>query len=503
MTICTLSALLLATPFAADLLDVAVRLAPLIQQIGPVIQQFLAEEPSPQRACAFEQAVQKLLRQVGREIVAWVYNRLEDLEPQPLPAQLWWEGDCYRLRTRTANRSVATLFGTIVLWRFRYEPLESGLACIFPLEIRLGIEAARATPALAERVGQWSAQHTQKTVWELLRRAHGVAWSVKTLRKVTASLSAGLAPLRQAAQVQQVLAWLGEAQDSRGPHRPVLSVGRDGIFVPLRHDGQYHEGATATVSVLDRRGRRLGTVYLGHMPEPGQTTLSQQLTALLHEVLGQWQGRLPRLEYVTDGGHHPTEYYHQVLKKMRDPHRPGHKLDWQWVLDYYHACGYITKMAEALFGAGTREANAWAHKMRHWLQHKRHGLFRVLHSAAAHRVLWELSAEEAQAYDKAYAYLRKRMQFMDYAAYRSRGLTIGSGVTEAACKILFTQRMKQSGMTWLLEGGQVIVDLRVLWLSGVWSQVHQAYLAAKPQPETQSNMGSKRPILEKLGTKAA
>jgi hypothetical protein len=296
MTICTLSALLLATPFAADLLDLAVRLVPLIQQIGQVIQVFRAEEPSPQRACEFEQALQKRLRQVGREMVAWVYNNFEDQQAPPLPEHLWFEGECYRLRTRTANRSLATLFGTIVLWRFRYEPLERGLVCIFPLEIRLGIEAARATPALAERVGQWSAQHTHKTVLELLRREHGVAWSVKTLRKVTASLSAGLAPLRQAAQVQQVLDWLREAQDSRGPHRPVLSVGRDGIFVPLRHDGEYHEGATATVTVLDRRGRRLGTVYLGHMPEPGQTTLSQQLTALLQEVLGQWQDPLPRLE---------------------------------------------------------------------------------------------------------------------------------------------------------------------------------------------------------------
>jgi hypothetical protein len=95
------------------------------------------------------------------------------------------------------------------------------------------------------------------------------------------------------------------------------------------------------------------------------------------------------------------------------------------------------------------------------------------------------------------------MRFMDYAAYRGRGLTIGSGVTEAACKILFTQRMKQSGMTWLLEGGQVIVDLRVLWLSGVWNQVHQSYLAAKPQPETKVNLGSKRPTMEKTTKIAA
>ena len=39
-----------------------------------------------------------------------------------------------------------------------------------------------------------------------------------------------------------------------------------------------------------------------------------------------------------------------------------------------------------------------------------------------------------------------------------------------------------------LEGGQVIVDLRVVWLSGVWSEVHQRYLASKPMPDTQADM---------------
>jgi hypothetical protein len=487
MSICTLSVLLLATPFATELLDLSWRLLPLVRQVGELIERFRAAEPTPHGALQFEQALQDLLRQVGREIVGWVYNSLEAEQAAALPAQIWFEGECYRRRTRTANRKLATLFGVIVLWRFRYEPLEAGLKSIFPLEIRLGIEAARATPALATRVGQWLAQYTQQTVLELLRRDQGVSWAVKTLRKVMASLSAGMAEFRQKAQVEQVLAWLQQAHDSSGAHRPVLSVGRDGVFVPLRKDREYHEGATATVSVLDRSGRRLGTVYLGRMPEPGQTTLSQQLTALLHEVLVGWKGLMPRLEYVTDGGHHQTEYYRQVLKKMADPRRPGHTLDWQWVVDFYHACGYISKIAEALFGVGTRQAGAWSHKMRHWLQHKRHGIFRVLHSAAAHHRLWVLTAEEERAYAKAYAYLRRRIRFMDYAGYRRLGLAIGSGVTEAACKTVFTQRLKQSGMTWSQAGGELVVSLRVIWLSGVWPQVHGAFLAAKPLPQTRTN----------------
>ena len=30
--------------------------------------------------------------------------------------------------------------------------------------------------------------------------------------------------------------------------------------------------------------------------------------------------------------------------------------------------------------------------------------------------------------------------------------------------------------------------LRVVWLSGVWSEVHQRYLASKPMPDTQADM---------------
>jgi hypothetical protein len=77
---------------------------------------------------------------------------------------------------------------------------------------------------------------------------------------------------------------------------------------------------------------------------------------------------------------------------------------------------------------------------------------------------------------------------MRYRHYRSQGLPIGSGITEAACKMVFTQRLKCSGMSWTIAGGQVIVDLRVIWLSGVWSEVHQRYLASKPMPDTQADM---------------
>jgi hypothetical protein len=114
--------------------------------------------------------------------------------------------------------------------------------------------------------------------------------------------------------------------------------------VPIRKDKKYREAATATLAVLDRAGRRWGTVYRGQMPEPGQATLTQQRTAVLAAVVHAWQGPLPRWHYVTDGGPHPNAYFVATLQNMLHP-RTGQPLAWQWVLDYDHACQYLTKIA--------------------------------------------------------------------------------------------------------------------------------------------------------------
>ena len=48
---------------------------------------------------------------------------------------------------------------------------------------------------------------------------------------------------------------------------------------------------------------------------------------------------------------------------------------------------------------------------------------------------------------------------MNYAALVKRGLPIGSGVVEAACKTLVAQRLKLSGMRWG-RGAQAILTTR-------------------------------------------
>ncbi|MEQ1830548.1 MAG: hypothetical protein ABL921_31620 [Pirellula sp.] len=52
----------------------------------------------------------------------------------------------------------------------------------------------------------------------------------------------------------------------------------------------------------------------------------------------------------------------------------------------------------------------------------------------------------------------------------------------AGCKVIFNQRMKQSGMRWSKGGGQWVVDLRTACRSRLWDKIWNRYLSTIDQP---------------------
>lgn len=439
--------------------------------------------PSPTAALEFERQLQSLTRELGRLVTAAAYNSCEPDDPGQAPHHLRHESSLHRrLNARTANRHVATLFGKVTLHRRGYRDVErSGAAAtIFPLEMLLGLVEG-ATPALACEAARAMAETgaTQQTVLTRLAWQHGVDWGVKKLRAVTQRVSAAMSPLRREHQVRRMVEWLRQAQAQGGSGRPVLAVGRDGITLRSRPHRFYEVATTGTLSVYDRRGQRLGSVYLGYVPELGQETMTDELTALIAETLRQWDGPMPRLAYVTDAGDAEVKYFRQVLRKLRHP-LTSQPLDWQWIVDYFHASERLYAMAAALFGEG-RAGLAWARRMGKLLKLS-NGVFRVLHSAAAMKARRTMSNSKQADFRRAYRYLRDRSRHMQYAKFKRLRLPIGSGVTEAACKTVFTERLKLSGMIWSKPGAQVILDLRVILLSGIWDDVYAATLKQYTRP---------------------
>jgi hypothetical protein len=479
-----------ADPEASALDDV---LADALHALRQLVEDFRRQPVSPPTTHAFEQRLHEALRGVGRTLVQWTYNHLEPADVQALPAQVRFEAGPYtRLGAKTPQHAW-TLFGPIRLWRAGYRPTDKGGdPTVFPLALGLGLVQG-ASPALAGRLGRLVAEAgmTQQRALARLRQDYGVAWGVKKLRQLTAAVSAAVAQQRQQAQAGRLLGWLAEASAGTGPHKPVLSLGRDGITLGMRIKGGrlFEVATTGTLSVLDRRGRRLGTVYLAYTPEPGQTTMSRALTELLAAVLRRWPGPLPRLCYVSDAGDNETAYYEQVLRRLRHP-GTGERLEWIRVVDYYHVSERVWVMGELLLGKGSRSA-AWVRKMQRWLL-KPGGANRVLHSAAALREQYGLRGKRRAEFQRAYRYLRDRMAYLRYADYRRWGVPLGSGVTEAGCKTVYAQRLKLSGMSWGKAGAQTILGLRVVVLSGVWDEAYARVLEAFEQAQVRGQRPSKQ-----------
>ena len=81
------------------------------------------------------------------------------------------------------------------------------------------------------------------------------------------------------------------------------------------------------------------------------------------------------------------------------------------------------------------------------------------------------NSRAAKALDKAISYFGNHLERMDYWLYKTMGLPIGSGVTEAACKSVVKERLCGSGMKWSKTGAAEVLSLRTLVKSkGRWEE---------------------------------
>ena len=413
--------------------------------------------------------------ELGRIIVQFRYNQLEPNPPDAFHYELE-----YFNRDKRSSINIDTLFGPVRLtrWYFRNTCGGKGKAL---LDLQLGLLEKSVTPALAFEIGQLAADIPQNELLRVISNRFNVSMSVGRLRKITAAIAEGITPHILPVYRESIVAALEKAFASTGPFEPVLTIGRDGVTLCMREkiEGSrrfkcvWKEASVATFAVYDRNGERVKTFYLGRVPEFHQATLSLEIKGLIEQVLAAWSGPMPRLHYVTDaGGVHKT--FFRDLEKMRHP-VTGERLSWTWCVDYFHAAERITTIANALF-TDERQAASWAAKQRKNLL-KSNGVSRVLWSAAALIRHHGFANESSRAaYQTARNYLDKYRKQMNYCELKKLGKTIGSGVTEAACKTIVNGRLKQSGMRWTSASAQSILTCRTVKKSGLWKSCFSLYI---------------------------
>jgi len=65
---------------------------------------------------------------------------------------------------------------------------------------------------------------------------------------------------------------------------------------------------------------------------------------------------------------------------------------------------------------------------------------------------------------------------MRYDQYLAAGYPIASGVIEGACRHVVVDRMEGTGMRWVMDGAQSMLNLRCIRVSGHWDNFMEYHI---------------------------
>ena len=140
------------------------------------------------------------------------------------------------------------------------------------------------------------------------------------------------------------------------------------------------------------------------------------------------------------------------------------------IVDHGHASQHLRAAMAAYYGEQSVAGRAEYERLRIILQDQPGGADDVIAalSRLARKTRGQKNKRRRKLLNAELTYFTNQRDRLDYAEYQARGLPIGSGMVEAACKTLATQRLKRSGMSWR-DGKQAILTVRSLQQSNRWA----------------------------------
>ncbi len=192
------------------------------------------------------------------------------------------------------------------------------------------------------------------------------------------------------------------------------------------------------------------------MPEAGKVTLKAQIA----EEVAHIRKVRPDLQLVAVADAAADNW--TFLERLQPDER---------AIDFFHACEHLSDVADHAV------ATDWYDKYRAILRDDANGIDKVIR-AIRHLRDKATTATALKDLERELRFFQKHRRRMRYAALNAMGYTIGSGVVEAANKVLVNQRMKRAGMRWSIEGGQNVLTFRALIKSDRFDSAWQAMVGA-------------------------
>lgn len=346
-------------------------------------------------------------------------------------------------------RTLATLMGQVTIKRAYYHCKHCGASCC-PYDRQVGLGSGHESVGLAKAASLLAAVDPFVPAAMLLHELTGQRLGDRTIHRVARRVGR-VASEQERALALRMAVWSVPADGIEA--RPArLYVAVDGVMV---HREQWNEAKCVTCywEVPDGRG---GMIRHGRYAVRFES--AERFRAFVWS-LAMRCGLDTAAEVILlgDGAAWIWEQVSGVLGE-----RTVCITDWYHVMEHVWACG------NTLHGEGTDAARQWVEQRETLLWEGRYPELieqldqqrRQTRSLPKHRALADLAA-----------YLTNQGGRLAYAEFRARGMDIGSGRVESACKHVVASRMKRSGMLWSDEGAQEILSLRTAYLNAGWDRL--------------------------------
>jgi hypothetical protein len=294
---------------------------------------------------------------------------------------------------------------------------------------------------------------------DVLRRFAGVQVSASTVLRCTEAAGQRFHQQLQAGRMVEPMPVEPGWTASRQEGQPLAYVGLDAFSVPMQGPGakqaEHRMLYTALLYTPDKRHTR-------YLVDFDLNALALQVRSLASSCGIK---EVQDLIAITDGGN--------GLEEALQRHLADNLVT---ILDWYHAAQHVHHFANVLHARDEEAAGVWAKSAKDIL-YERGGV--ALLEFLGELVLPKGTRSEVrEELRKLIGYFQHNQHRTDYPTYRTRGWDIGSGPTEAGCKII-GERLKGSGMRWVQAGAQAVGALRALYVSGsklwdgFWDQPHR------------------------------
>lgn len=345
----------------------------------------------------------------------------------------------------------------------------------FPRDRSLGLEQTSLSPSVTRMIAATAAMVSFEESSELLCELAAVRVDAKQVERTAEALG------REIEAHDRTVLTLSTPST---PSAPTMYLGLDGTGVPMRRSevagraGKQSDGSSKTREV------KLVTVWTAEgrddegnaVRDSGSVTYSAAIESAASldsdKELSEFAQRVDR-EAQRRG-------FDQALRHVA----LGDGAPWIWnivaelfpgaiqIVDLYHAKEHMFNVAKAIYGPLSDLARQWAIQRNDEIDAG--DIDKVLDALAVHKN----TNEEAR---KCFDYVTNNRDRMRYPEFRAQGLSVGSGVVEAGCKVVVGTRLKRAGMHWSVAGANGIISLRCCKLSGRFEDFWEARSAEMRQ----------------------